>query len=59
MDNLVTMHLLCKCFLNTKKFDTEKGQMLEEIYLLFIHYKSDFHHVKFFSTDYCLEMYTK
>lgn len=61
MDNLVTMHPL-KCFVNVfliPKCLTQKKVKCLQISLLFIHYKSDFHHVKFFSTDHCLEMYTK
>lgn len=61
MDNLVTMHPL-QCFVNVflilKCLSQKKVEWLR-ISLLFIHYKSDFHHAKFFSTDHCLEMYTK
>lgn len=61
MDNLVTMHLL-QCFVNVfliPKCLTQKKVKCLRISLLYIHNKSDFHHVKFFPTDHCLEMYTK
>lgn len=69
MDNLVTMHPL-QCFVNVfliLKCLSQKKVKCLRISLLFIHYKSDFHHVKFFchrhnlfhATDNCLEMYTK